>query len=507
MPHEINEPKSKWFMFDLLTKKHRVRSNLTGSNSIDLFNSVFRNEPKKLFLDSKIIKQLESINSTILISGYLRGKTNFRDEKKNYFILRKYNNEIKNKFLLECYKDSSFKKAKYIIDVDYVDQIDLRDTENRIILTRANEYCCLDAGDKKNTFNWLNKICKNCGFDEITNSFDQDEPKLNKKLNKTSKKIESNNTSIRDKSSNFEANTTKTNSNSSKSNSNSISASNSSSNKPVAGIASLSVGSFHMKLDNIFKKKTNDSLKTRKSSVNSHQGNESESRKENYVFLKECMSGLDKEDKSNKCDKKSNKNGKLNFLDSFNSLDMISQRKLGKFLDENSIKVDHSSNTINNDSIMIDMDSNSEATGFKTQNSDRLKIQDNSVGKIHKSNSFNPENDQYDCDSINKQLKNKRINSFSSNENQYDDRYINYSTKFDDELLDINNNNNTSILRYVPLEIIENPKIFYTKVYSDDSPKNLNSILASQDINKEYTDWDASRTKALNQTKIHAHIN
>ena len=83
MPHEINEPKSKWFMFDLLTKKHRVRSNLTGSNSIDLFNSVFRNEPKKLFLDSKIIKQLESINSTILISGYLRGKTNFRDEKVN----------------------------------------------------------------------------------------------------------------------------------------------------------------------------------------------------------------------------------------------------------------------------------------------------------------------------------------------------------------------------------------------------------------------------------------
>ena len=75
----------------------------------------------------------------------------------------------------------------------------------------------------------------------------------------------------------------------------------------------------------------------------------------------------DKEDKSNKCDKKSNKNGKLNFLDSFNSLDMISQRKLGKFLDENSIKVDHSSNTINNDSIMIDMDSNSEATGFKVK--------------------------------------------------------------------------------------------------------------------------------------------
>ena len=69
------------------------------------------------------------------------------------------------------------------------------------------------------------------------------------------------------------------------------------------------------------------------------------------------------------------------------------------------------------------------------------------------------------------------------------------------------NNNNTSNLRYVPLEIIENPKIFYTKVYSDDSSKKLNSILASQDINKEYTDWDASRTKALNQTKIYAHIN
>ncbi len=69
------------------------------------------------------------------------------------------------------------------------------------------------------------------------------------------------------------------------------------------------------------------------------------------------------------------------------------------------------------------------------------------------------------------------------------------------------NNNNTPNLRYVPLEIIENPKIFYTKVYNDDASKNFNSVSASHDLNKEYTDWDASRTKALNQTKTHAHVN
>jgi hypothetical protein len=83
MPHEINEPKSKLFIFDLLTKKHRVRSNPTRNGSVNVFNSVFRNESKKLFLDSKIISKLESINSTILISGYLKGKTNFSDEKVN----------------------------------------------------------------------------------------------------------------------------------------------------------------------------------------------------------------------------------------------------------------------------------------------------------------------------------------------------------------------------------------------------------------------------------------
>jgi hypothetical protein len=247
----------------------------------------------------------------------------------------------------------------------FTKKIDLRETENRIILARANEYCCLDAGDKKNAFSWLNKICKNCGFDEITNNFNQDEPKLNKKLNQTSKKIDSANISIHEQNSNCEIENTKRKSNSSKNNSNSNSASNSSTNKPVAGIAALSVGSFHMKLDNIFKKKTIDSLKTRKPSAISHEENESESRKENYVLLKECMSGLDKDENSNKCDKPKSRNEKLSLLDSFNSLDMISNRKLRTGLDENSNKVDHSSNTINNDSIMNDMDSNSVATGFK----------------------------------------------------------------------------------------------------------------------------------------------
>ena len=76
-------------------------------------------------------------------------------------------------------------------------KIDLRETENRIILTRGNEYCCLDAGDKKNAFSWLNKICRYCGFDEITNHYEPN--KLNKKLNqKSSNKliVDSPNTSI-----------------------------------------------------------------------------------------------------------------------------------------------------------------------------------------------------------------------------------------------------------------------------------------------------------------------
>lgn len=82
MPHESNDQKSKLFLFDLLSKKQRIRSNLTRTvTGCDLFNSIFKNENKKLFLDNKILTRLEAINSTIIISGYLKGKTCFTEEK------------------------------------------------------------------------------------------------------------------------------------------------------------------------------------------------------------------------------------------------------------------------------------------------------------------------------------------------------------------------------------------------------------------------------------------
>lgn len=82
MPHETNDQKSKLFLFDLLSKKQRIRSNLTRTvTGCDLFNSIFKNENKKLFLDNKILTRLEAINSTIIISGYLKGKTCFTEEK------------------------------------------------------------------------------------------------------------------------------------------------------------------------------------------------------------------------------------------------------------------------------------------------------------------------------------------------------------------------------------------------------------------------------------------
>lgn len=56
-------------------------------------------------------------------------------------------------------------------------------------------------------------------------------------------------------------------------------------------------------------------------------------------------------------------------------------------------------------------------------------------------------------------------------------------------------------MKYVPLEIIDNTDVQYTRVYTDDIPKNSQSILTSRDLNKEYTDWDAFRTKALKNTQ------
>ena len=78
-----SDSKSKLFLFDLLSKKPKLKSNLsrTSASNYDLFNSIFKNDSRRLFLDAKIINKLESLNSSILVSGYLKGKTNFSEEK------------------------------------------------------------------------------------------------------------------------------------------------------------------------------------------------------------------------------------------------------------------------------------------------------------------------------------------------------------------------------------------------------------------------------------------
>ncbi len=181
----------------------------------------------------------------------------------------------------------------------------MRETENKIILSKSNEFCILDAGDRRNAFLWVNKICKNCGFDEITNNNNQLVANSKQKQKKTN--VNSTNSSLHeDSSSEATKNMSLTIQNNNNNNNNSIS-STSNFNKPVAGIAALSVGSFHMKLDNIFKKKPNDNnsnkpkLKLSKS--------ETENIKENYVFLQDFMSGLDK-----------TTNNTNNMFHSFNSL-------------------------------------------------------------------------------------------------------------------------------------------------------------------------------------------
>ena len=88
-----------------------------------------------------------------------------------------------------------------------------------------------------------------------------------------------------------------------------------------------------MKLDNLFRKKSATNLKVKKKSTSE---NEIENRKENYVFLKECMSGLDNDDiNSNKSTEitqsklnDDNNNSNHVFYDSFNSLDRYSSNRL-----------------------------------------------------------------------------------------------------------------------------------------------------------------------------------
>jgi hypothetical protein len=83
-----NEQKSKLFLFNLLTakkQKFQINSNIHNNNNninnSSSFNSIFKNEYKKLFLDCKIISKLENIDSISVLSGYMKGKTNFSDEK------------------------------------------------------------------------------------------------------------------------------------------------------------------------------------------------------------------------------------------------------------------------------------------------------------------------------------------------------------------------------------------------------------------------------------------
>lgn len=226
----------------------------------------------------------------------------------------------------------------------FVKKIDLKETENKIVLTRANEYCVLNAGDKRNAFIWLNKICKNCGFDEITNnkpehaSAQQVAKDLSKLIastnNRSNTKLQTsansfileNDSSIESKTNNANAHNISTSSNSNSSNS---SSSNNNQiqnpNKPVAGIAALSVGSFHFKLDSLFKKKTSNqanisSKKTVKQKSLS-EGDDIETQKENYVMLKECSSGPNTDNLKQSNTLLFNNYDDDIFYDSFNSLD------------------------------------------------------------------------------------------------------------------------------------------------------------------------------------------
>ena len=90
-----SEQKSKLFLFNLLTtkkQKFQINSNIhnNNNNSSSSFNSIFKNEYKKLFLDCKIISKLENIDSISVLSGYMKGKTNFSDEKviKNFYYFK-----------------------------------------------------------------------------------------------------------------------------------------------------------------------------------------------------------------------------------------------------------------------------------------------------------------------------------------------------------------------------------------------------------------------------------
>lgn len=97
---------------------------------------------------------------------------------------------------------------------------------------------------------------------------------------------------------------------------------------------------------------------------------------------------------------------------------------------------------------------------------------------------------------------------YNTAENIPNNDYINYTETFDSVYQNFDHD-----LNYVPLEVVENSKIFYTSEYNKKYLKENNSSVKTnkkapstnlfnlEKISSGYTAWDAERTQALKHTQ------
>lgn len=338
----------KFLSFESLLKNQKPENKLNNSNNHnelsetkENYDSIGLKTSTKMFFENVSLSKLNVVTSRTIQSGFLKTKTYNNEKKNNYFRLRQYGDK-RIKILLECYKDDSLKKVKFIIDLDNVDQVDLKENLNTIYLSKDNEKCSLDAGNKKNTLIWLNAICENCGFNEINNYQSRDlktknylsNSTKNLQLNeKTTVKLNKIETSDLEKK--FQPKTDP----------------KSNSNKIIAGFAASSVGSYDLcnaHLEKIFQKKSNEPNTDFNKSTNfldsllMHHESDDPSIKKSYIDLQECLSGIDShsQSRSESNIKVANQND-LETSKSVNSLFKISPKKKAVLDEEYSVFVEN----------------------------------------------------------------------------------------------------------------------------------------------------------------------
>lgn len=230
----------------------------------------------------------------VVYQNKFRVKTNFDSQfNENIMVLFKTDGTTLTKYFIESYMiyNNSLRKLHFIIDLEKVDQIDLRQNDNMILLRQANEYCKLQTESKATLKSWMKILCQNCGFSNIYGK---------KKASQSSPLKENKNMPLKNSHSNEL--TCQLNKNVGFIN-------NSNSQNPIAGILATSVGSINAKLDHIFKDKIqySNQISYLNSSIDENVNPDS------YVNLEECQSGTSNTHKKTRYSKKQ--------YESFNSLD------------------------------------------------------------------------------------------------------------------------------------------------------------------------------------------